>query len=366
MKWIYKKISFGIIWIFVCMWFFYVFTNVSKHGDWTIIPTGKDKNTFKWPKYVKIVESIDPKYYTNTSFLSCFNEKVASCVKNNLKQTLALSGSFLENINSLSKISWNEPLDNCVGDILTSCYDGAIHENISKEWNINECNWYNDEVLKKNCFNEMYPKIAISKDDISICNGNTEVYWLKYCQDSFNQNKAVKSKDINYCDKLSEDFNKKLCRDNYYFSVALDINDISFCKTAGDKTAISNCALNYATQSMMNWKIEDCEKIKNYWEYLWEQELKSLYERCIIEKVNTAMQQGDIKNNQWKYFQWCTQLQDNIMKQDCLMKIWIPQIDINKMTQTGTWKSFSWNLSSSSLGNVMTSNSGSALSPSDK
>lgn len=274
----------------------------------------------QWPRYTSLIESIDSKYYNDAYFLGCFKERINVCTKDHLKKEISLSGNFLDNINTLTKNAGDENFDNCVWDGVNSCYDLAIKNTITKVPDANNCGSYEDMALRKNCLNESYPKMAISKDDIGICNNNKEPYWLKYCQDSFNQNKSIKNKDISFCDKLSDDSTKKLCRDNYYFSVALATKDISLCNSAGDKTAVSNCVGNFINQSVFSNEKRDCEAIKTYWDYLAKQEFLNMYNRCVMEDVNMQLSKLDPKKDSKQYRELCNKIADELPKKDCIKR----------------------------------------------
>ena len=273
------------------------------------------------PKYTRLIESIDQKYYADSYFLGCFKDRIDMCSKNHLKGIeIPLSGSFLDNINTLKQHAGSENFDNCVADGLAACYDLSIKNTMTKTPDAGICGSYEDGALRQNCFNESYPKMAISQDDIGVCNNNKEPYWLKYCQDAFNQDKAIKNKEITYCDKMSDESTGKICRDNYYFSVALATKDITFCKTAGSTISISNCASNFVNQSIFNSETRDCEVLKTYSEYLGKKETSNMYNRCITEDINRQLSKLDPQKDGAAYRALCAKLSDDIVKKDCVKR----------------------------------------------
>lgn len=103
----------------------------------------------------------------------------------------------MDQVNTLASVSRkSEALDNCVGDSITSCSGIATKKIMDDSPSEAICETYTDEVLKKNCYNDIYPKIAIHNDDMKVCDKLTEVYYRNNCFDLYNTNKAIKGRDI--------------------------------------------------------------------------------------------------------------------------------------------------------------------------
>ena len=145
---------------------------------------------------------------------------------------------------------------NCIDDSTTTCIAESVSKKMSANPELDYCDSFSEEIFKKNCLNETYPKIAIKKDDSSICNEVKDSFYKDYCFDSYNLYKSVKEKDISLCTRMAKDDGKESCKNNFYPAVAVATDDISFCTKAESKEVKNSCSEGYVRQKMMTFSTE--------------------------------------------------------------------------------------------------------------
>lgn len=181
--------------------------------------------------------------------------------------------------------------DNCIADSLMACSSIAIQKKTEKEPSLAICDEYTDTVAKTACINDMYPKLAIFKDDATICSQSADIYIQKFCADNYNADKAVKNKDITWCSRLSSPDRQNECKTTFSIKVAISSSDIGFCSTSGGPEQAQNCYKTYVMQKMDTTSRETCKKIYDYSSYIPNKaELDSMHRDCLNRMTSELLQ----------------------------------------------------------------------------
>ncbi len=176
-----------------------------------------------------------------------------------------VTGSFLELSRTLLPLAkGNETIDNCIADGISACSNLAIQKKIAEEPSVDICDEYADPVAKQNCLNDVYPKVAIFKDDVTVCNRVSDEFGQKYCSDTYNGDKAVRSRDSSWCSRLSSADRQNECKGTFHVKVAVATDDIGFCAKSPDSAGALNCSRAFAMRKMDSSSIESCKKTYAY------------------------------------------------------------------------------------------------------
>jgi hypothetical protein len=158
----------------------------------------------------------------------------------------------------------------------------VIQKKIAEAPSVSACDEYADPIVKQNCLNDIYPKVAIFKDDGSVCNQASDEYGQKYCSDTYNGDKAIRNRDISWCSRLSSADRQNECKNAFYTKVAVDSDDIGFCAKSGDSASAQGCSRAFAMRKMDSTSIESCKKTYTYSSSIPEKsELDRIYRDCL-------------------------------------------------------------------------------------
>lgn len=204
-----------------------------------------------------------------------------------------MTGSLSEQLSTMKMYAEKSELhDNCIADSLVACSNIAIQQKTEKEPSLAICDEYTDAVAKTACINDMYPKLAIFKDDATICSQSTDMYVQKFCSDSYNADKAVKNKDITWCSRLSSLDRQNECKMTFSIKVAVHSGDIKYCGAPGSPEQVQNCYKAYILQKMDTSSRETCKKIyDDYASYVTNKtELDRINRDCLNRMTNDLLQ----------------------------------------------------------------------------
>ncbi len=250
-----------------------------------------EQNIQKPSPYPTIMTLVSNEYRNDEFFVSCETERVNACIKAHVTETFVVTGPFVDQMNLLlQKNLQNEQLDNCVSDSVSACSDMAIKNKMQKTPSEDGCRSYIDPAIRKNCYDDLYPKLALQNDDIRLCDKLTDIFHVNGCQDAYNTHKAVKTKDISWCMRLSVDYAQENCKRSFALGVALDSGDVTSCTKYSDPPVVPECVKNFITQKVFTLDASNCKKIDDYASYFANKtDLESLYIDCAAQATSTRL-----------------------------------------------------------------------------
>lgn len=241
----------------------------------------------------EIATTISDTQSQDSNFLACTSEKLSLCTQiPSDTPWLSVTGSLSEQLSTMKMYAEKGELqDNCIADSLVACSNIAIQQKTEKEPSLAICDEYADAVAKTACINDMYPKLAIFKDDATVCGQSTDMYVQKFCADNYNADKAVKNKDVSWCGRLSSPDRQNECKMSFVTKTAIYSSDIGFCSKSSNPEQMQNCYKSYIMQKMETTSIETCKKIYDYASYVPNKtELDRMHRDCLNRMSNELLQ----------------------------------------------------------------------------